>query len=288
MKTETVTFTAAPQIMLTADRHGPEDGAPVILLHGGGQTRWSWKNTAMELMEHGLCIYTIDMRGHGQSSWSPSRDYALDDFSRDIRAITGQLSAPPIIVGASLGGMAALLACGEEPFAACAGLVLVDVTFRLQDTGPNRAGAFMKDTRQGFKTLEEAAAAIAGYTGERQHPARTEGLLKVLRQDEHGRYYWHWDPAFIEGNGVEWNSAEIETRMIAAVRRVKCPTLAVRGGKSDVVSREEMARLAQILPHIQQAEIPGARHMVAADDNVAFNMAILPFISSCLDHRTNS
>ena len=278
MHAEPIAFAIDKQITLAADRYGPEDGAPVLLLHGSGQTRWSWKKTAKDLVTYGLRVYTIDLRGHGQSSWSSQGNYALDDFARDIRAIAGAFATPPMIVGASLGGMSALLACGEAPFAACAGLVLVDVAFQVRNAGTDRVGAFMQDTRGGFDTLEEAAAAVAHYSGEQPRPARAEGLLKILRQDEHGRYRWHWDPAFMEASGEDWNPAAIEERMIAAARRAECPILAVRGGNSDVVSREAMARLARILPHMQQAEIPGARHMVAADDNAAFNMAILPFI----------
>ena len=75
MQAETVTFPVAPGVSLRADRYGPAEGSPVILLHGCGQTRWSWGATARHLAQQGgqrpFSIYAVDMRGHGQSDWCP-------------------------------------------------------------------------------------------------------------------------------------------------------------------------------------------------------------------------
>jgi pimeloyl-ACP methyl ester carboxylesterase len=69
--------------------------------------------TAAKLARRGWYAVTIDQRGHGDSQWSPEGDYALDHYAADLRAVCTQLAAPPAIVGASLGGMAGLLALGE-------------------------------------------------------------------------------------------------------------------------------------------------------------------------------
>ena len=283
MQAEIVTFSVAPGVSLQAGRYGPADGAPVILLHGGGQTRWSWGATARDLSQQGagrsLGVYAVDMRGHGQSDWCPRGEYSLDHFASDIRALAQAMPAPPVIVGASLGGLSAMLACGEDPQAPCAGLVLVDIAPRMEARGTNRVGAFMRDTLDGFSSLEEAAEAVAGYARNRDRPARPEGLLKNLRQDENGRYRWHWDPAFMTmGKKHKWDPEALERRLMAATARIAAPVLVVRGSESDVVSRETMEHLKQALPHVAQAEIAGARHMIAGDDNGRFNQAILPFL----------
>ena len=71
-----------------------------------------------------------------------------------------------------------------------------------------------------------------------------------------------------------------QARLIAATQAITAPILIVRGGDSDVLSRETMVRLREILPQIELAEVPGARHMIAGDDNAKFNAAILPFLAA--------
>lgn len=286
MQAETIAFPVAPEVYLQADRYGPADGAPVILLHGGGQTRWSWKGTAQDIARAEgagkFSVYAVDMRGHGQSSWCPQGQYSLDFFAQDVRVLAGLMSAPPVIVGASLGGISALLACGEEPQAPCAGLVLVDIAPRMEQRGTSRVGSFMRDTMGGFDTLDQAAEAVATYARTERRDARPEGLLKNLRQDADGRYHWHWDPAFMaQGkNKSKWDPDAVERRLMAAAAQIAAPMLIVRGADSDVLSRETMDHMKEALPHIAQAEIPGARHMIAGDDNARFNAAILPFLQA--------
>ena len=284
MQAETITFPVGPEVNLQADRYGPADGAPVILLHGGGQTRWSWKGTAQDIARaegaRRFTVYAVDMRGHGQSSWCPQGQYGLDFFAQDVRVLAGLMPVPPIIVGASLGGISGLLACGEEPQAPCAGLVLVDIAPRMEQRGTNRVGAFMRDTMNGFDTLDQAAEAVAAYAKGERRDARPEGLLKNLRQDADGRYRWHWDPAFMSQGKSKWDPDAVERRLMTAAARIAAPMLIVRGADSDVLSRETMDHMKEALPHIGQAEIPGARHMIAGDDNARFNAAILPFLQA--------
>ncbi|WP_206071387.1 alpha/beta fold hydrolase [Antrihabitans stalactiti] len=100
---------------LAADRWTPsaDPRGTVVLLHGGGQTRHSWVRTASHLADHGWLVFNVDARGHGASEWPPDGSYALVDFVADLRAIVGALDRPPVLVGASLGGRAALVAEGK-------------------------------------------------------------------------------------------------------------------------------------------------------------------------------
>ena len=100
-------FTGAHGQAIVADVVGR--GAPVVLAHGGGQTRAAWARTATALMQAGHQAIAIDMRGHGESEWSPSGAYRFDDFAADLLAISAQLPEKPALVGASLGGLAGLI-----------------------------------------------------------------------------------------------------------------------------------------------------------------------------------
>src|SRR5690606_40599381 len=111
------------------------------------------------------------------------------------------LPRPPVLVGASLGGLASLVAVAEsgEQERTARALVLVDVAHRIEDEGRDRIGAFMTGHLDGFASLEEAADAIAAYNPHRPRPKDLSGLAKNLRQREDGRWVWHWDPAFVQG-----------------------------------------------------------------------------------------
>ena len=56
-------------LRLRADEFGDPDGPVVVLLHGGGQTRFAWGSTARVLAERGWHVFRVDLRGHGESDW---------------------------------------------------------------------------------------------------------------------------------------------------------------------------------------------------------------------------
>ena len=119
-------------VRLTGERWANDGrGAAVLLLHGGGQTRHSWKRTAERLAASGRTAIALDARGHGDSEWHPLHDYSLDGFVDDLIEFVATLPTPPVLVGASLGGITSLVAAGEHPGLA-SGLVLVDVVVRVE------------------------------------------------------------------------------------------------------------------------------------------------------------
>jgi pimeloyl-ACP methyl ester carboxylesterase len=273
-------------IKLAADVAGDPSDPPVILLHGGGQTRHSWGTTLEALGKRGWHVYAVDLRGHGDSEWAPDGDYRLDAFSGDVLAIARSLGTPPALVGASLGGLASLAAIGFNPDEEVArALVLVDVAPRIEEEGKNRIGAFMAEHMDdGFASLEEVADAIAAYNPHRPRPSNLSGLSKNLRQRDDGRWYWHWDPAFIGGRfgGPDETRASLVDPVVlrAAARNVKVPTLLVRGRVSDLLSEEGARELLELVPHAQMVDVAGAGHMVAGDRNDLFNDAVVNFLDT--------
>ena len=140
----------AGEVTLAADAFGDPADPPVVLLHGGGQTRHSWGAAATDLGSSGWYAVTVDLRGHGESDWSPDHVYGMDRFSGDVVRIVEYLGRPPVLIGASLGGNAALAALGHYPELAL-GLVLVDVSPFLQPAGASRIRAFMTaQAEEGF------------------------------------------------------------------------------------------------------------------------------------------
>ncbi len=265
-------------IQLMADVAGDPHGIPVLMLHGGGQTRHSWGNAARVLAEKGYYAVTLDLRGHGESDWSPNSDYSLDRFGNDAAAVARQMPSLPVMVGASLGGMSSMIAIGDAKTPIARGLVLVDVTPKVELAGAQRIADFMRARPEGFASLDEVADAVASYVPTRPRPTDTAGLLKNVRERD-GRYFWHWDPAFMRRSSTNLGTELGLKRLEESARHVKVPTLLVRGSQSEVVSEATVDHMMELIPHAEYVDILGAGHMVAGDKNDAFNAAIFDFLA---------
>jgi pimeloyl-ACP methyl ester carboxylesterase len=270
---------AAQGVTLAADRF-EVNGAPskgcLLLLHGGGQTRHSWDGSAREFAGRGWRVYTVDARGHGESEWAPDGDYAPDAMIADLRAVVSALGEKPVLVGASMGAMISLVGQGEHSDLARA-VVLVDWVPSLESAGVARIMRFMTSASDGFSSLEEAAAAVRAYNPHRSQQGGVAGLTKNLRQRANGRWYWHWDPAFMRIPD-EPSRAVALPRARAAAERIAVPLLLVRGKQSDVVSDDGVAEFLRLVPHARYVDVSGAGHMVAGDDNAVFSAAVTGFL----------
>ncbi len=277
-------FLGAAGNKLAADVYG-ENGEDVLLLHGGGQTRHAWRQTAEQIARTGRTAYAVDQRGHGDSDWIAGGDYAFNDFAADARAVADTLASRsgkrPAVIGASLGGIASLLAEGaaeNEGRNVFSALVLVDITPRVDLTGVEKVTGFMRsNSRDGFATVAEAADAVARYLPHRPRPRSHEGLKKNLRLSPDGRWRWHWDPRFMDNRGPSMR-AETQTALIESARRLKIPALLVRGAASELVQEVHAREFLELVPHAELADVSGARHMVAGDRNDSFSAAILDFM----------
>jgi pimeloyl-ACP methyl ester carboxylesterase len=264
-------------LRLQAEGFGAEGAPPVLLLHGGGQTRHAWGGTAQLLAEDGWGPLAVDLRGHGESEWAPDGDYAFESFAADVAALARACASPPVLVGASLGGVAALLAIGDHAAPARA-LVLVDIAPRIERAGAERIIDFMTARPDGFASLEEVAEAVAGYLPHRDRPNDLGGLAKNLRRGDDGRLRWHWDPRFLARGAPRLADSDHSERMDAAARGLRIPTLLVRGRLSDLLSEAGARHFLELVPHARYADVSGAGHMVAGDRNDRFTRAVRDFL----------
>lgn len=281
-------FKGAAGNTLVADVYG-ETGQPVLLLHGGGQTRHAWRRTAEHLGRAGATAYALDQRGHGDSEWVADGHYAFADFAADAAAVAATLmqrtGKQPIAIGASLGGIASLLAEGAaeregrgQMFAA---IVLVDITPRVNRDGVAKIQGFMRErAAEGFATISDAADAVAAYLPHRPRPRSQEGLKKNLRLHPDGRWRWHWDPRVLNGErSFAIDHHILETALIEAAKAITIPALLVRGGSSELVHEAHVREFLELVPHADYIDVADARHMVAGDSNDLFSGAVLDFVA---------
>ena len=258
-------------------------GTPTLLFaHGFGQTRGAWSASMAALAAEGCRCVSFDSRGHGESERLPGGEYHMEQFASDLLGLAHAQPLPPILVGASMGGLLGLVIAGENaeageppPFRA---MVLVDITPRWETAGVERILAFMQAHPDGFADYAEAAEQIAAYLPQRRERKSEQQLRPLLREGADGRLRWHWDPALL--GGLVSESERYQPRLLAAAANIKLPLLLLSGGRSDVVSSETVREFLQLAPHAQHVELPRATHMVAGDANDAFTREVARFVRS--------
>jgi flavin reductase (DIM6/NTAB) family NADH-FMN oxidoreductase RutF/pimeloyl-ACP methyl ester carboxylesterase len=235
--TET-TYKGFAGVQLRADVLGfPEDPA-VLLLHGGAQTRDSWKDAAAALVLAGRYVINLDLRGHGASEWPADGRYNFDSYVGDLRQVLDQLGSRPVIVAASLGGWVATAALGEEGANLASGLVLVDAPPKMVPEA----------SREVVKALH-------------RHIAKAGPNLR-------------WDPRTLGA----FDRDALPARLQAAAANIIVPTLFVRGAQSELTESATATNFVGQMPNAEYAEIEGAGHLVAADRAEAFNALLLDFL----------
>ena len=180
---ETVEFSGVHGITLVADewnRGAESAGRPsILMLHGGGQNRFSWKNTGQILAEQGYHVLTLDSRGHGDSDRAPGADYAIETLTADVMHVLDAIVGHAVVIGASMGGLTGILAADQAGPDKVTGLVLVDVVPRFDNNGSARIRDFMFGNIHGFESLEQAADSVAAYLPHRTKPRSPEGLKRT-------------------------------------------------------------------------------------------------------------
>jgi pimeloyl-ACP methyl ester carboxylesterase len=254
--------------------YGPMVGSTVVFLHGGGQSRSSWRVAAEQLGGAGYKVCALDLRGHGQSDWSSDGDYGIERFVADLVSVVVALGSPAILIGASFGGHVSLAMAAQYPHLVRA-LVLCDVTPWIEGEATKKLRASMCKASDGFSSVQDAAEYLNDLK-ENAAPANAERLRKHMRLAADGRLHWLWDPRFFVTQ--EGQSGQLSDILTTAAEDLTIPTLIIRAGCSKIVTREQLVRFAKLVPHAMVAEIEGAQHTVTAETNAAYASLILGFL----------
>ncbi|MHA7875214.1 alpha/beta fold hydrolase [Roseivivax sp.] len=275
-----VEFHTDDGLRLRGEAYGDPAAPGVLLAHGGGQTRYAWSRVARRLGAAGWHALALDLRGHGESDWDAGENYTLDRYGADLVAVAREFAAPPVLVGASLGGNSGLLAAGSFGQGAFRALVLVDITPKIDAKGVDKIIDFMgKHLDRGFGSYEEAAQAISDYLPERRgRRSNVTSLARYLREREDGRLRWHWDPAFIKGRRSSRLTSGTLEKLNAALGAISVPIMLIRGSNSELVNDESVAEFLRIAPHAEFRDVTGAGHMIVGDRNDVFARTLEDFL----------
>jgi len=258
--------------------HYVERGAaaapPLLCLHGITQTAHSWDEVADDLSS-AYRVLCFDQRGHGDSDWAPDGDYARQTQAADVEAITDALGLSSfILAGMSMGGVNAISFTARHPEKVRA-LVIVDVSPEIQIKGVENIRHFIQaaDELDSFEAFVERAHQ---FNPRRSLDNIRSRLSHNLKQLPNGKWTWKYDKAL--RSPERGFQATALLNLWDDVRAIRCPTLIIKGGESDILSAESAGKMQAAIPDSRVVVVPGAGHSVMGDNPAAFAAAAREFM----------
>jgi pimeloyl-ACP methyl ester carboxylesterase len=250
------------------------NGHPILFLHGGGINAHTWDVVCLMLRERYHCI-ALDQRGHGDSEWSPAIDYGVATQVGDVEGFIEKLGlANPVLVGQSMGGLNSI-AYAIRHSVKMKGLVVVDVGPEINSAGTQRIREFSSTPE--LESLEAFLERAVKFNPIRDPRVLRRSLFYNLRQLPTGKWSLKHDQR--RASDDSWRiAAEQRERILRDVSNISCPTLIVRGGKSDVLSDDAAGRFAHMLPHARLVRVENAGHNVQGDNPRGLLDAMNPFL----------
>ena len=238
---------------------GEREAPPIVCVHGYTGSADAFNALARHLQAR-FHIFALDVRGHGESAWSPAGAYRYEDQAGDLAEFTRQLGLDKfVLIGTSMGGIIAMTYAAEHGDRLL-GLVINDIGPDAE-AGTQRITQMVGSRPDKFATLEEAMAyrramspILAARNAEDQH----ELALGVLRRGTGGKWAWKMDPAYIHQR-VEHGPPR-RPPLWPVLQALACPTLVVWGSDSDVLSEAQAGRMLDVLPRGELVRVPGIGH----------------------------
>lgn len=253
----------------------PADNTPVLTVHGLSYFSYDWIGVASELAA-GREVVAMDMRGFGDSTWSPARDYAVPTMALDIVALLDHLGwRRAILVGHSMGGRNSTYCAAKNP-ARVAGLVLVDYSPETAPAGSKRVTDAVAGQPDVFESID-AAMRYFGTPPDSPKRARFEAYLRPVPGGVQVKRDLHFRDQFRRAKETGERPQQ-GVDMWQALGDLACPTLVMRGAQSDLFLPETAAKVGAANPRISVVEVDGG-HNVAGDNPQGFLAAIRPFLA---------
>jgi len=274
MTAESHFFTNRSGLRLHFLSWGSADAVPVILLHGLRAYAQTWEALAAALGD-GFCCHALDQRGRGLSDWADSSSYRTESYVSDLEDLVAHLGLERFaLVGHSLGGTNALEYARQNPGRLLA-LVIEDIGPGSSTTGDGaaRIRREMNDTPLQFVDWNAAREFWLKSRSGLSEQGLASRLAYSMKETTQG-VTWRHDQQGI----AEARLSIVPTDLWPAVRALDCPTLFVRGGRSDFLPLATLAAVKDVNPRIQTVEIADASHYVHDDQGETFNSVVVGYL----------
>lgn len=236
---------------------GPDNGKPLILLHGGGGY-WQDFMPIIPNLVPGWQVFALDMRGHGKSD-RVSGKYRPDEYVPDILAfIAEQFREPMVLFGHSLGGLVALMTAaqlGEKSQALILGDPPLNIERFLKKEGSEERIIVWKalykllESNLSVSVMTDALAELYGM--DREQVVR---LAEKFSQVDPGVCKYH-----AEGKLKKY-MAKVDVD--GCLREISCPVLLIQADPAEggAISNEDAKRAMDLLAEVVHVKLTGVGH----------------------------
>ncbi|MDC7684616.1 alpha/beta hydrolase [Asticcacaulis sp. BYS171W] len=261
-------LSADKALTLYARDYNPSGGDPVLCLHGLTRNSADFQWLAAHLStEHRVIV--ADQRGRGRSNWdSEKARYNLLVYAQDMVALLDHLNLPQVtIIGTSMGGLIAMLMAGWVPQRIKA-IVLNDVGPKLSPEGLARIRGYVGKGKPITSWLE-AAAATQTINAEAFPDYGADDWMAFARRtftEIDGVPVPAYDPAIAEGMAPGSEAVAPPELWDLWGKLSAIPILAIRGGRSDLLSAETLQRMSDAHPNFTAVTIANRGHAPMLDE----------------------
>jgi pimeloyl-ACP methyl ester carboxylesterase len=238
---------------------------PILIVHGLSYFSWDWLKVGQVLAAEREVV-AMDMRGFGDSDWSPTKDYSVPTMAQDIVNVLEHLGwKRALLVGHSMGGRSTTYVAAKHPERA-AGLALIDYSPENAPAGSRRVTQTVANTPDKFASIEDAMK----YFGQ-SNRARFENYLTPdfkLKRDTYFRDQFR-----------QPKRPKLGVDLWQLIGELRCPLLSMRGTRSDLYAAETVQKMKAANPRLQVVEVE-AGHNIAGENPQGFIAALRPFLAA--------
>jgi pimeloyl-ACP methyl ester carboxylesterase len=245
--------------------HFGGDGTPIVCLHGVVGNAWTWHQVADGLSAAGT-VYATDLRGHGESQWSPDGAYSTEKHVADLSGWLDAMGLDRVVLaGYSWGALIAASVASRQP-ERVERLVILDVEPSF-DVGAEDVPPMPTDHASHAAAVDSERAASTFVS-----PETAELMAAVgTRPATDGRLVPRFDPYFFE----HWPFRDDDHW--AELEGLEMPVLVVHAADS-FVRREVMEEMAKRIPQGEFVEVADCGHVMPVDNPDGVVAAVLPFL----------
>jgi pimeloyl-ACP methyl ester carboxylesterase len=264
---------------------GPDNGAPLVLLHGGS-SRWQWWEEIIDRLAARSHVVAPDLRGHGRSTWTPGH-YRLFDFVEDLGVfLRDVVRRPAVLLGHSLGGEVALITAALHPTLV---LAVIDEDGPLSAVGARRAIAPTRPMLRAMRTLagstlpdedliDQVADVPVGF--------ETGAVMRFgdgIGGDREILAWWaetyrHHDPTMLDAV-IEFEEmhAGYDEELLS---RIECRVVILQAdpARGGALTDEEVAHAMTLLRDGRHIRVEGLGHAMHIEDPDRFLDIVLPIV----------